>query len=86
MEYFVRTSHIVVGMTYLSLFLGWIGSVLAMILSPDFRDGDEMILIWMTPITLLFFLIVFSCLHYIVLKRFHPWAKMPENKIPTQKS
>jgi len=27
----------------------------------------------------------FSCLHYIVLKSFYPWAKMPEKKITTQK-
>ena len=86
MEYFVRTSHIVSGITYLSLFLGWIGGIVAWFTSPDYKRTDELVVVYGSPMVLLFFLIVFSCLHYVVLKRFHPWAKMPENKIPTQKS
>lgn len=80
MEYFVRTSHIVAGMTYLSVFLVWIGSIVAAFSLPDHRREEAMIMVLGLPLFLLFFLIVFSCLHYIVLKRFHPWAKMPDRE------
>jgi hypothetical protein len=79
MEYFVRTSHIVAGMTYLSLFLGWIGTIVAAFLLPDHKQEYAMIMVLDLPLFFLFFLAAFSCLHYIVLKSFHPWAKMPEN-------
>ena len=86
MEYFVRTSHIVAGMTYGLILLSWIVGIVGWFTSPDFNRTDELVVVYMAPIVLLFFLIVFSCLHYVVLKSFHPWAKMPEKKIPTQKS
>ena len=78
MEYFVRTSHIVSGMIYLTLFLACIGSVLAMILSSAREIQDAVNVFFGLTIGSIFFLIAFSCLHYIVLKSFHPWAKMPE--------
>ena len=83
MEYFVRTSHIVTGMTYLSLFLGWIGTIVWSFSLNDYQQADKevaMFTILGLPLVLLFFLTAFSCLHYIVLKRFHPWAKMSENE------
>ena len=86
MEYFVRTSHIIAGMIYLTLFLVCIGSVFAMILLPTHQIKNAVVGFFGAIGYAIFFLIVFSCLHYVVLKRFHPWAKMPENKIPTQKS
>ena len=86
MEYFVRTSHIVSGMIYLTLFLACIGSVLAMILLPTHKIENAVAVFFVAIGYAIFFLFVFSCLHYIVLKSFHPWAKMPENEIPIKKS
>ena len=88
MEYFVRTSHIVTGMTYLSLFLGWIGTIVWSFSLNDYQQEEElaMFIVLGLPLVLLFFLTAFSCLHYIVLKRFHPWAKMSEeNEKPKDK-
>ena len=40
MEYFVRTSHIVAGITYLLIVMGYIGSLTAMFLIPDYKTED----------------------------------------------
>ena len=79
MEYFVRTSHIVSGLIYLLLLLYWSFGILSVLFLPENKQPDDVeVLIFGLPVIFLFFTIVFSSIHYIVLKKFHPWAKITE--------
>ena len=73
MKYFVRTSHIVSGLIYGLVIFGW-----SLPLFVSHYDPDEWLLnvIIASCVSLAFF----SFIHYIVLGRFHPWAKMPDRE------
>ena len=76
MEYFVRTSHIVAGIIYVICLF----SLLGIFFGGETKItpfGEKMLL---GSVAILVPVFVISCIHYIVLKRFHPWAKMPDKE------
>lgn len=79
MEYFVRTSHIVSGLIYVITFIG-----VLYVLGQNSIISILGVAILMGFITLLVPIFIISSIHYIVLKKFHPWAKITEEN-ETQK-
>ena len=74
MEYFVRTSHIVSGLIYVMSFIVLL--TLLFVNQGVASSFGEMIQICLV---IIFVPIIFvSSIHYIVLKKFHPWAKITE--------
>lgn len=72
MEYFVRTSHIIAGLTYSIVILGWLLPIFGV------KTGKE----WLPSMIIISCLsiVFFSFIHYIILGKFYPWAKMPDKE------
>ena len=72
MEYFVRTSHIIAGLTYSIVIVGWLMPMFGV------KAGKE----WLSSMIIISCLsiVFFSFIHYIVLGKFHPWARIPDKE------